>query len=132
MSSTSSDEEYFSAGEFFASSQESGSSSSDSNLGLEPYQFEPVEEDGSSGSSSSSSSQETEELLYSMDDDHGNQTDWCKCGNCRAMAHAHERVCCTDVTTIAKKLQGKGQLGQVKEIISFLFTYMFISYNFHQ
>ena len=91
--------------QFSEYSRDSNSSSeSNSDMGLLPYQFEPVE-DGTSGSSESSQSEiedSEEQQTVGVDD-----LSWCKCGKCRAMDNENHRVCCRQVSEAVSKLQDR-------------------------
>ena len=102
---SSSESEYFSAEDvqFFASSQESGSQQSqetDPDMGLEPYQFEPLA-DGSSGPSSSS-----QESSQELQEESAGSLTWCSCGKCRPMEQQNDRLCCKSAVIMKGKIIG--------------------------
>ena len=99
MSTSGSSDEYFSAEEEFVENSLSSSSSSvDSNFGLEPYRFEPID-DGPSGDSSATASS-AESIEVDEDED-----EWCECEKCRPMESVQDRICCANVPNIVDKLE---------------------------
>ena len=63
--------------------------------GIRPYDFEPV---GTPISSSSES--ENDELTPIASNSIIGTTDWCTCGNCRAMETDYESICCQEAVPV--------------------------------
>ena len=101
--SSSSSLEYISADEapqFAASSQESSQESGMSmeHLGLEPYNFEPLESEAEENLASSTSSGDS--ASSSQTDSRIDNTSWCQCGNCRTMQREWDCICCAEMKAL--------------------------------